>query len=109
MTTLLSKLIFSLENLRVRSSVFSYLLNTVKILFGQLVELLTQHPTVALYWAPGHAGVRGNEMADKLAMDDFFQNFVGSEPFLGVSRQNVRRKIKTLDGQPAFGNVAWSL
>ena len=49
---------------------------------------------MGLYWVPGHAGVRGNEIADKLARDGSVQRFVGHEPFLGVSRQNVRRKIK---------------
>jgi hypothetical protein len=42
----------------------------------------------------GHAGVRGNGTADKLARDGSFQRFVGHEPSLGVSRQNIRRKIK---------------
>jgi ribonuclease HI len=50
--------------------------------------------TVRLYWVPGHAEVRGNEIANKLAGDGSVQNFVGPEPFFGVSRQNVRRKIK---------------
>jgi hypothetical protein len=40
------------------------------------------------------AGVRGNEVTDKLARDGFVQRFDGPELFLGVYRQNIRRKIK---------------
>ena len=40
------------------------------------------------------AGIRGNEIADKLARDGYVQRFVGPEPFLVVSRQTIRRKIK---------------
>jgi len=52
---------------------------------------------------PAHCGavlgpwacqVRRNEIADKLARDGSVQRFVGPEPSLGVSRQNIRRKIK---------------
>jgi len=32
----------------------------------------------------GHAGVRGNGIADKLANDGSVQRFVGPEPFLGT-------------------------
>jgi len=42
---------------------------------------------------PGHAGVQENEIADKLARDGSVPKFVGPEPALGVSRQNIRRKI----------------
>jgi hypothetical protein len=49
---------------------------------------------VGLYRVPGHAGVRGNEIADKLARSGSVQRFVGLEPFLGVSRQTIRRKMK---------------
>jgi hypothetical protein len=49
---------------------------------------------VRFYWILGHAGVRGNEKADKLARDSPVQKFVKPEPFLEVSRQNIRRKIK---------------
>ena len=46
--------------------------------------------TVGLYWVPGCAGVRGNEMADKLLREGSVQKFVGSEPSLGDCRQNIR-------------------
>jgi ribonuclease HI len=38
-----------------------------------LNDISTQH-TVGLYWTLGHAGVRGNEIADKLARDGSVQN-----------------------------------
>ena len=44
-------------------------------------------------FVPGHTGVRGNEMAE-LTRDGSVQRCVGPEPFLGVSKQNIRRKIK---------------
>ena len=58
-----------------------------------LNDISTQH-AVKLYWVPGHAGVRGNKIADKLARSGSGQRFIGPEPFLGVSRQNIRRKIQ---------------
>jgi hypothetical protein len=48
---------------------------------------------VGLYWVPGHAGVRGNETADGLARCGSASRFVGPEPALGVSRQDLRNKI----------------
>ena len=49
---------------------------------------------MGLYWVPGHAGVRGNEIADELARDGSALKFVGPEPALGVSRQDIRRRIR---------------
>jgi hypothetical protein len=64
-----------------------------------LNDIFTRH-TVGLYWVPGHAGLRGNETADKLARDGFVQKFVGPALALGVSRQNIRRKItRWMDNQ----------
>jgi hypothetical protein len=50
--------------------------------------------SVRLYWVPGYAGVRENEIADRLTRSGSGQRFIGPEPFLGVSRQNIRRKMK---------------
>jgi len=50
---------------------------------------------VGLCCVPGQIGLRGNEIADKLARDASVQRLVGPEPFLGFSRQNIRRKIKS--------------
>ena len=49
---------------------------------------------VGLYWVPGHAGVRGNETAKEFARDGSVLEFVGPEPALGVSRQDIRRRIR---------------
>jgi len=38
--------------------------------------------------------MRENEIADELVRSGSVQRFVGPEPFLGVSRQNIRRKMK---------------
>jgi len=58
-----------------------------------LNNISTQH-TVGLHWVPGLAGVQGNEIGNRLARDSSVHLFVGPQPVLGVSRQNIRRKIK---------------
>jgi ribonuclease HI len=57
-----------------------------------LNDISTQN-TVGLYWVSGHAGIPGNEIANKLTRDDSLQRFLGTDPFLWVSRENIR-KIK---------------
>ena len=52
-------------------------------------------PGIEYHFPVAHAGERGNEIADKLARDGSVQRFVGPEAFLGFSRQNIRRKMKS--------------
>ena len=47
-----------------------------------LNDISTQH-NVGLYWVPGHAGVLGNKVANKLARDGSVPKFVGPEPSYG--------------------------
>jgi hypothetical protein len=49
---------------------------------------------VGLYWVPGRAGLRGDEIADELARDGSGLKFAEPEPALGVSRQDIRRRIR---------------
>jgi len=51
------------------------------------LNFISTHHAVELYWVLGHAGVRGNEIADKLARDDSVQEFVVPEPYLGSLRR----------------------
>jgi hypothetical protein len=46
---------------------------------------------VGLYWVCGHAAVRGNETADGVTRGSSALRFVGPEPALVVSRQDIRR------------------
>jgi hypothetical protein len=45
-------------------------------------------------WVLGHAGVGGNEIAVKLVRGGSALTFVGTEQALGVSRQDIRRRIR---------------
>ena len=63
------------------------------VLVASIYSLSTWH-TVGLYWVPGHGRVRGNEIAYEFKRDCSVQWFVGPEPFMGVCRQNIRRKMK---------------
>ena len=57
-----------------------------------LNDISTRH-AVRLYWVPGRAGGRGNEIADELARGGCVLGFLGPEPAVGVSRQDMRRRI----------------
>ena len=60
----------------------------------QVLDDISAWHAVGLCWVPGHVGVRGNEITDELTRSSSAQRFVAPEPFLGVSRQNIRRKLK---------------
>jgi hypothetical protein len=48
---------------------------------------------VGLYWIPRYVMVRGNENADVLSRNVSTSGFVGLEPALGISQQDLRKKI----------------
>jgi hypothetical protein len=53
---------------------------------------------VGLYWVPVHAGVRRQRNCRLTRNGPFYSQFVGPEPSLGVSRQNLKIEDKTLVG-----------
>ena len=57
-----------------------------------LDDISTRH-AVGLYWVPGHAGVRGNEIADELTWDGLAMGFLGPYPALGVYRRDIQKKL----------------
>ena len=57
-----------------------------------LNDISARH-VVELYWVPGHAGVRGNEIADGLARSGSALSFLGPEPALGVSKGDIRKRF----------------
>jgi ribonuclease HI len=62
---------------------------TTSLLVRQCQEALNDISTryaVTLYWVPGHAGVKGNETADRLARGGSASSFVGPETVLGRFR-----------------------
>jgi len=55
-------------------------------------DISARHAVVQ-YWVPGHAGIRGNEIADGLAMGGSALRFLGPEPALGVSRRDLQKRL----------------
>lgn len=48
---------------------------------------------VSILWTPGHQGIQGNEMADKLAKQGAEAQFTGPEPFLPVPYSAVVSEV----------------
>jgi hypothetical protein len=57
-----------------------------------LNDVSTQY-VVGLYWAPGHAGIQGKEIADELARGGSVRGFLGPETALGVSRRDIQHRF----------------
>jgi ribonuclease HI len=55
---------------------------------------ISTYHSVVLFWVPGHSGIRGNETANELTREASVQQFVGPESAMGVSRQNIKKKIQ---------------
>jgi len=64
-----------------------------------LNDISIQH-AAGLFWVPGHAGIRGNEIADGLTRGGTALRFLGPEPALGVSRRDLQKGLgRWLDNQ----------
>jgi len=57
-----------------------------------LNDIFIRH-AVGLIWVPGHAGIRGNEIADGLARGGTALRFLGPELALGVSMRYLQNRL----------------
>lgn len=58
------------------------------------LKQLADKNQIHLYWVLGHRGIEGNEKADLLARQGSSIQFVGPEPFSGVSKCVIQMKIE---------------
>jgi hypothetical protein len=57
-----------------------------------LNDMSSRH-VVVLHWVPGHARIRGNDIADELVREGSALAFVGPEPAVRVSKQVIQQKL----------------
>jgi ribonuclease HI len=58
-----------------------------------LNDISARH-VVGIFWVPGHAGIRGNEIADGLARDGSALRLLGPQPALGASRCDITKRLR---------------
>lgn len=79
---------------------------TSKIVWECILSLrqLCQMNSVNLYWVPGHCGIEGNERADDLAKVGSNLQFIGPEPFCGISNCTINMELKCWQEQKVITN-----
>lgn len=65
----------------------------------QLIKKLGTHNKVTLEWVPGHNGIKGNELADRLAKEGADSRFVGPEPYFGIPKCHIRKAVQQWEEQ----------
>jgi hypothetical protein len=57
---------------------------------------ISNHHTVGLFWVPRHSEICGNETVGEITREESVHQFVGLEPTMEVSRQNIKKTNRWL-------------